>query len=227
MSTKIHGGAYSLRLLGVLAALAALWSKPPMSDRCRGRSDRERRGHSQPAPDLVRTPCLWFALRDADPVSALDALRRGGAVAHDSGNRYNETNLVTMLCRLEADHGEPSTAFEYVAVAIRRYQDSGNTTIVRIPLAVASVLSDRLGRYESAATIAGFAVTSPLAALPAMAEFAPRLHLRNVLGDQTYESLARKGAAMTTAAMATYAYDQIDQARTELNLSRNRRDMRV
>jgi hypothetical protein len=43
-------------------------------------------------------------------------------------------------------------------------------------------------------------------------------HLRDVLGDQTYESLARKGEAMTTAAMATYAHDQIDQARTELNV---------
>jgi Protein of unknown function (DUF3024) len=42
-------------------------------------------------------------------------------------------------------------------------------------------------------------------------------HLRDVLGDQAYESLARKGETMTTAAMATYAYDQIDQARTELN----------
>jgi len=42
-------------------------------------------------------------------------------------------------------------------------------------------------------------------------------HLRKVLGDQTYESLARKGETMTTAAMVTYAYDQIDQARTELN----------
>ena len=41
-------------------------------------------------------------------------------------------------------------------------------------------------------------------------------HLREVLGDQTYESLARKGETMTTAAMVTYAYDQIDQARTEL-----------
>ena len=41
-------------------------------------------------------------------------------------------------------------------------------------------------------------------------------HLREVLGDPAYESLARKGEAMTTAAMATYAYDQIDQARTEL-----------
>ena len=42
-------------------------------------------------------------------------------------------------------------------------------------------------------------------------------HLRDVLGDQTYESLARKGETMTTAEMVTYAYDQIDQARAELN----------
>jgi hypothetical protein len=35
-------------------------------------------------------------------------------------------------------------------------------------------------------------------------------------GDHSYESLARKGETMTTAAIATYAYDQIDQARTEL-----------
>jgi hypothetical protein len=41
-------------------------------------------------------------------------------------------------------------------------------------------------------------------------------HLRDVLGDPAYESLARKGEMMTTAVMATYAYDQIDQARTEL-----------
>ena len=34
---------------------------------------------------------------------------------------------------------------------------------------------------------------------------------------QTYESLARKGEAMTTSAMATFAYDQIDPARAELN----------
>ena len=36
-------------------------------------------------------------------------------------------------------------------------------------------------------------------------------HLRDVLGDETYEALARKGEAMTTAEMVAYAYDQIDQ----------------
>jgi hypothetical protein len=41
-------------------------------------------------------------------------------------------------------------------------------------------------------------------------------HHRDVLGDETYESLTRKGETMTTAAIVTYALDQIDQARTEL-----------
>jgi hypothetical protein len=40
--------------------------------------------------------------------------------------------------------------------------------------------------------------------------------LRDVLGDQTYQSLARKGVAMTTSAIVAFAYDEIDQARTEL-----------
>jgi hypothetical protein len=39
------------------------------------------------------------------------------------------------------------------------------------------------------------------------------------VGDQTYESLARKGETMATAAMVNYAYDQIDQARTGLTNS--------
>ena len=50
-----------------------------------------------------------------------------------------------------------------------------------------------------------------------LAEFNTAIaHLRDVLGEATYESLAREGETMTTAAMATYAYDQIDQARAEL-----------
>lgn len=42
-------------------------------------------------------------------------------------------------------------------------------------------------------------------------------HLREVLGDERYESLAQKGEAMTISAVVTYAIDQIDQTRAELN----------
>ncbi len=86
---------------------------------------------------------------------------------------------------------------------------------MRSPLAVLAALFDRLGRYEPAATIAGFAVGAVTERVP---EFTAVIgHLRDVLGDQTYEALARKGETMTTAEVVTYAYDQTDQARTELN----------
>jgi len=37
------------------------------------------------------------------------------------------------------------------------------------------------------------------------------------LGRESGESLARQGETMSSSAMANYAYDQIDHARTELN----------
>ncbi|MDT5233932.1 MAG: hypothetical protein QOI39_4432 [Mycobacterium sp.] len=155
------------------------------------------------------------AFRDADPVGALNALGRGLGIAQDSGNRAGVSVLANTLARLEAEHGDPLAAFDHLTLAIRNFHNAGDTTTIRVPLAILAVLFDRLGRYEPAATIAGFAL-SPMAAA-AFPEITTAItHLRDVLGDQTYESLARKGETMTTAAMATYAYDQIDQARTEL-----------
>jgi predicted ATPase len=155
------------------------------------------------------------AFRDADPAGALEALRRGLVIARDSGNRYTETLLAALLSSLEAEHGDPLAALDCVTLAVHNFHDGGNTAGVRSPLAILTALFDRLGRHEPAATIAGFAL-SPLTST-ALPEFNRAItHLRDVLGDQTYESLARKGETMTTAAMVTYAYDQIDQARTEL-----------
>ena len=157
-----------------------------------------------------------FAFRDADPAGALEALRRGLVIARDSGNRYTETLVADGVSHLEAEHGDPLAALDHVMLAIGNFHDAGNTTGVHVALATLAVLFGRLGRHEPAATMAGFAVVSPLAAT-GLPEFNTAVaHLRDVLGEATYESLARKGETMTTAAMATYAYNQIDQARTEL-----------
>jgi hypothetical protein len=109
-------------------------------------------------------------------------------------------------------------AFDHLTLAIHNYHDSGNITSMRSPLASLAALFDRLGRYEPAATIAGFAL-SPIAAAGVPEITTAITHLRDVLDEATYESLARDGETMTTAAIATYAYDQIDQARTELEHS--------
>jgi predicted ATPase len=155
--------------------------------------------------------------RDTDPDRALEALRRSVLIAQDSGNRLYETQFLYWLARLEAEQGDRMAAFEYLAVAIRNNHDSGNTGMLHIPLAILATFLDRLGRYEPAATIAGFAAVNPMAATTLPDLGTAITHLRKVLGNQTYESLAHKGEAMTISAMVTYAYDQIDQARTELN----------
>jgi hypothetical protein len=156
-----------------------------------------------------------LAFRDADPVGALNALERGLVITQDSGERSLASALAVFLARREAEHGGTVSAFDHVTLAIRNYHNAGDTTAIRVPLAVLAVLFDRLGRYQPAATIAGFAL-SPMAATGVPEITTAIAHLREVLGEATYESLARKGETMTTAAMATYAYDQIDQARTDL-----------
>jgi hypothetical protein len=144
-------------------------------------------------------------------------MRRGLVIAQDSGNRFHESQLALGLSRLEAKCGDPLAAMYYSMVAIRNYQDAGNTVNVRVAQAQLAILFERLGRYEPAAIIAGSALSPMTAALP---EFSTATHqLREALGDQIYESLARKGETMTIAEMVTYAYDQIDLARTELEHS--------
>jgi hypothetical protein len=139
-------------------------------------------------------------------------------IAQDSGNRSAASVLANVLALLEAEHGDTVAAFDHLTLTIRIFHNAGNTTVIRGPLALLAVLFERLGRYEPAATIAGFAL-SPIAAMGVPEITTAIAHLREVLGEVTYESLARKGETMTTAAMATYAYDQIDQARTELEHS--------
>ncbi len=155
-----------------------------------------------------------YAFRDADPVRALEASRRGLVIAQNSGNRFVESQLATSLSRLESEHGDPLAALDHVALALRNFYESGNVGFIRSALATLAVFLDRLGRPEPAATIAGFAYGPLSASVPQLG--IAIAHLRGALGDQTYESFAHKGETMTTAAVVTYAYDQIDQARTEL-----------
>jgi hypothetical protein len=156
------------------------------------------------------------AFGETDPGRALDAYRRGLSIAQDSGNRFLVSSIAYALGRLEATHGDPVSAFEYLGLAIGNMHDSGDRTTMCIPLAVLATALDRLERYDSAATIAGFAF-GPLTEMLYPEMTGAITHLRAVLGDQSYESLAQKGASMTTAAMATYAYDEIDRARAELS----------
>ncbi|MDT5151365.1 MAG: hypothetical protein QOI01_3098 [Mycobacterium sp.] len=157
-----------------------------------------------------------YAFSVADPAAALDALRRGLIIAQDSGNRANRSHLMATAARVEAASGDPLAAFDYLTLAIREYHDYGNTTNMRNALAILAVLMHRLGRHEPAATIAGFAL-NPFVSATFPEVDAAFANLLEVLGGLAYERLAREGKSMTTAAMARYAYEQIDLARAEVS----------
>ena len=138
-------------------------------------------------------------------------------IAQDSGNRYDETHLATSW-----PDSRPNTATRWPRSITSPWPSAITTTratppMMHVPLAILAAL------LRPARTLRTGGHHRWLRAQSRHQQRAvPELntaitHLRDVLGDPTYESLARKGETMTTAAMATYAYDQIDQARTELN----------
>ncbi len=157
-----------------------------------------------------------YAFRDTHPTQVLEALRRVVAIAQDSGNRFYETQMTYWLAGLEAELGDPVSALDCIGMAVRRHHESGNVGMMHNPLAMLASLLNRVGRHEPAATIAGCAAVNPIATTTLPELGIAISHLRDVLGDASYESFAHKGAMMTATEMVAYVCDQIDRARTEL-----------
>ena len=155
-----------------------------------------------------------WAYRDADPAAAYEVSRHAMKIAHDSGNRFIESTISIGLSRLAASHGDPIEALDYMVSAARGYQNSGSFLLITGPLAMIAILFDRLGRYEPAATIMGYGDV-PGSRLVFTEVDSAIAHLREIFGDHVYESLARKGESMAIAAIVTYAFDEIERARTE------------
>ncbi len=167
-------------------------------------------------PQLVCFALLayGFARHDADPIAAAEVLRQGLAIAQEIGNRFAESQLAGSLSRVTAVHGDPVAALNYVTLSIRNHHDAGGFTLMRSPLVTLAAIFDRLEHYEAAATITGFETPFTRSVFPEIDTTIA--HLRKVLGGANYESFARAGENMTNAAMAAYAFDQIDRARSHL-----------
>jgi hypothetical protein len=158
-----------------------------------------------------------WARRDTDPAAAYAALRRAWSISEQSGNRQQVSINALLMSRLAATHGELAQAIDHIIQTIRHYHDSGSFELMLNAFGVLAVLLDGLGHHESAATVSGFA--SAALARTAFPEIDLTItHLREVLGDDSYESFARAGANMTNTEMVAYAFDQIDRARADLPL---------
>jgi hypothetical protein len=156
----------------------------------------------------------WARL-DSDPIAAYEAQRRALSIARSSGNRQVESSLTIGLARLAIVHGETREVLEFVATTVHRYHDSASFSFLHISVAVLAAFFDRLGRYEPAAVMSGFAST-PITDVTFPEFDTTILHLRQALGDDAYDARARRGEKMTNATAANYALEQIDLARAEL-----------
>jgi predicted ATPase len=174
--------------------------------------------HSAGNPSLAAATLLAYgwARRQADPAAAYEALRQSWTIAEESSNRQQASITAGLLSGLATTRGEFTDAFDYITQTIRYYYDSGTVELMRVTLGILVVLLDRLDAHGPAATISGF-VADALARASFPETDDAVAHLREVLGDEAYESLAQAGANMTNAEMATYAFDQIDRARIQLS----------
>lgn len=160
-----------------------------------------------------------WAHRHSDPALAYGVLRRGLDLALESGNRQFESHFAVNLSGLSVTHGDPMDAFDLLTLAIRMHYDSGSFLFLRTPFASLAAFFVRLGHHESAAIISGFAATPlTVSAFPEMNTAITRL--RQILGEQSYTSLAQTGADMTIAEMVGYSLERIAEARAHLAASR-------
>ena len=151
----------------------------------------------------------------SDPVAAPEPLRKALKTAQSVGNRQLESVTSFELANIAAMIGDALGALDYIALSVSSYYDSGSSSYVSGPVGILVAFLDELGQYEQAATISGFSGSAiPLIYNPQIGS--AHAHLREVLGDEHYESLSGVGAGMTNAAMAAYALEQIDQARAQL-----------
>jgi predicted ATPase/class 3 adenylate cyclase len=156
-----------------------------------------------------------YLRHNTDPVNAFAAHRMGVEIARETGNRLLETYHTGNLARVAARYGDETGTLEYIAESIRNYFGSGNYFMLPQPMAELAHYFDRIAHYEAAATLSGFAKTS-VSTIYYFEIEAAITHLRETLGEDTYASLAGRGAAMANAAIVKYALEQIDQARAML-----------
>jgi hypothetical protein len=162
-----------------------------------------------------------IAYLESDPEVARDVLVQGLKIAQDSGNATFESHLALALARHAAGRHDTDDAFTYIALSIANYYDCGSFSLMANPLATLAFVLDQVGDHETAAKISGPADTPLTRALPELHTTID--HLSEVLGEDRYASLAQAGRAMTNAAMAQYALEQISATRARLSATREPR----
>ena len=155
------------------------------------------------------------AFAEAEPVRALEALRQGLDYAHQCRLPFWEANLAQDAARLEAVHGELDDALALFSKGINAFHHAGNVAFLAATFASLAMFFDRFERPEIAAKIYGASTRqASIGLVPHLPEVV--VHLRSVLGEDTFDACVETGAAMELAEAVRYAQEQIHVASTDL-----------
>ena len=168
----------------------------------------------QPVFALIRLLAEGSPSGTAEPERARKALRRGLEIAQDSGNRFNVSHLAAFLGQASRRRSATRWRRSIRVAAIRNYHDAGSPHDAR-SLAILSARVRPAGTLRAGGHRRRFR-PRPATTAAYLKSTTAIAHLREVLGDTAYQSLAKNGAAMTISAITTYAYEQIDHARAEI-----------
>jgi predicted ATPase len=159
-----------------------------------------------------------FAQATTDPAGAIAAWRREAHLASEVGHRTGYLNGLLALVHLEIEH-DIGQALIHLAEVVPAWHNIGDILSLRVALTDLCIALGEAGQPELAAVVAGFArsphtmvVTSPT--LPQFPDYIDRLTI--LLGEDTFDALATRGAEMSTAEAVRYALDSIDQAKEML-----------
>ena len=162
-------------------------------------------------PSLIAVHALALGKTFAvsDPHRALASLEHGLEISRATRNRMWMNVLLPDAVALKARIGDPMAALVSFRDMITVWRSSADIWIFSHGMGSLVVLFDQLERWDEAASMRG-TLDSALQA-DALVQDLPEAiaHLREVLGDEVYESHYRHGAAMTVHQATDYAYDQI------------------
>jgi tetratricopeptide (TPR) repeat protein len=161
---------------------------------------------------------LAYTLQDDDPSRAVACLREQ-IDASDQLRWDAMTGLCwMMLCRVEANHGDPTAAIESARTAIRHFVETGYRIQAVMTLKVSAAAFRRAGHPDVAAILLGWVDQQPqrgTAGEEGELYERQQAETRDVLGPDEYDAFTARGAAMSYDEIVEYTLQQADLYITE------------
>ena len=172
---------------------------------------------SEPYPSSsVRAFALYslgYALQDSDPNRSAGALREGAEMFGQLRATSIAGLCLMVLARVEATHGDPLSALQSCSAATRQLFEIGHRTNTIFSLKNSVTAFHRARQAETAAVLLGWIDEQPLrgtAGQEADLYRRQQAQVRGQLGDDRYQELSQRGAAMSYEDMVEYALEQAD-----------------